>query len=89
MPQSEFLTLEELADLTGYTQKKRQMEWLKERYAIQGENRYKPLVLYKDVFGQPRQMASNEPITPKWQPPTYLTGATNGKTKKTNKPAPT
>ncbi|TRC28743.1 DUF4224 domain-containing protein, partial [Mannheimia haemolytica] len=45
---TEFLTKDELADLTGYRQKKRQIEWLRERhYIIQDENKYKPLVLYK------------------------------------------
>ncbi|MEN2881509.1 DUF4224 domain-containing protein [Mannheimia haemolytica] len=51
---TEFLTKDELADLTGYRQKKRQIEWLRERhYIIQDENKYKPLVLYKDVYGHP------------------------------------
>lgn len=83
---TEFLTKEELSDLTGYRQKKRQIEWLKKHnYIIQDENRYKPLVLYKDVYGQPRhQSTANQPKT-KWKPPLYLTGATNGKTTQATK----
>lgn len=90
--QTEFLTKEELADLTGYRQKKRQIEWLKRHnYIIQDENRYKPLVLYKDVFGQPRNQSQSTGHKPneKWQPPTYLIGVTNGKTAQTTKSIPT
>ncbi|MDH2923976.1 uncharacterized protein DUF4224 [Nicoletella semolina] len=90
MPQSEFLTLKELVDLTGYTQKKRQIQWLKQRnYIIQDENRYKPLVLYKDVFGQPRHLSSHIQPTKTWHPSVHLTGVTYGKTSKNHQQAST
>lgn len=82
---TEFLTKDELADLTGYRQKKRQIEWLTQHnYVIQDENRYKPLVLYKDVYGQPRHQSTSTQKA-KWQPPTYLIGATNGQTSQATK----
>ncbi|EPZ00344.1 DUF4224 domain-containing protein [Mannheimia haemolytica] len=82
---TEFLTKDELTDLTGYRQKKRQIEWLKQHnYIIQDENRYKPLVLYKDVYGKARYQSTTQPKT-KWQPPPYLIGAENGKTSQTTK----
>ncbi|MDW0978981.1 DUF4224 domain-containing protein [Mannheimia haemolytica] len=72
---TEFLTKDELADLTGYRQKKRQIEWLRERhYIIQDENKYKPLVLYKDVYGHPRQQYPEAQSTGKWKSPAYLMG---------------
>lgn len=84
---TEFLTKEELTDLTGYRQKKRQIEWLKQHhFAIQDENKYKPLVLYKDVFGQPRHQLTSVQPKSKWQPPAYLTGAKNGQTTQAAEP---
>ncbi|MFZ7203367.1 DUF4224 domain-containing protein [Avibacterium avium] len=68
----EFLTAEELYQLTGYKQHKRQEKHLKDQhYTIHGKNRFgMPLVIYKDVFGfrrDPNPTIKSQEA--KWQPP--------------------
>lgn len=68
----EFLTQEELIEVTGYLQRSKQIEQLKiQHYPIQNYDRFgKPLVLYKDVFGFRRnENGSSKPTYTQWQPP--------------------
>lgn len=68
----EFLTKEELIEITGYRRKAEQIRQLKrQNYPIQNFDRFgTPLVLFKDVFGFRRDgQTKSEPEKPKWQPP--------------------
>lgn len=69
----EFLTKEELIEITGYKQPTKQIDKLKElNYPVQGINRFgTPLVIFKDVFGFRRdgQFIPRQKVEQKWQPP--------------------
>lgn len=68
----EFLTYQELVEITGYHQRTKQKKHLKNQHIqIKGEDRFgTPLVLFKDVFGFHRHNQTT-PISHKtsWQPP--------------------